>query len=157
MGLEKKPQGLMNSKELTLLSRVQTFYTSHLEYLEFVRNIASGRSHTISLRILDWLVTSYAKRHCTVIIQGNDVIHLHSAYKNFLASHSKKLFDAFRRRHRVHVDMFGHVTINPPEDTEPYFVSTIAQLVFFHWAHTQGIIEYAEAHVHDIEDDLRSY
>ena len=43
------------------------------------------------------------------------------------------------------------------DETEPYFVTTIAQLVFFQWAHSIGVIAYAEKHVRHIEDDLRSY
>lgn len=148
----------MNTKEETLVKWVQTFYQENQEYLEFVRSVACGRSNTISLRILDWLVTSYAKRHSVVIFHNGQAVHLHSNYKNFLASHSKRLFDAFRRRQRVSVDETGAVSTGLiDEDPEPYFVTTIAQLVFFQWAHSIGVIAYAENHVRDIEDDLRSY
>lgn len=148
----------MNSKEETLVKWVQTFYKENPEYLEFVRSVACGRSNTISLRILDWLVTSYAKRHSVVIFHNGQAVHLHSNYKNFLASHSKRLFDAFRRRQRVSVDETGAITtVLIDDETEPYFVTTIAQLVFFQWAHSIGVIAYAEEHVRHIEDDLRSY
>lgn len=147
----------MITKEASLISWVERFYNSHPEYLQFVRRVACGKSNTISLRILDWLVTSYAKRHKVVIFHNQCAIHLHSEYKCFLASHSKKLFDAFRRRKRVHVSENGVVNQSPDEDEEPFLVSTVAQLVFFYWAYQRGIIEYAEKHVHSIEDDLRTY
>ena len=147
----------MDAKEVSLINWVQRFYKENPEYLEFVRTVACGRADTISLRILDWLVTSYAKRHKVVIVHNQTAIHLHSEYKCFLASHSKRLFDAFRRRKRVHVAEDGTVDRDPDENNEPYFVSTVAQLVFFHWAHQRGVIKYAEENVHSIEDDLRSY
>ena len=147
----------MVTKEASLINWVERFYNSHRPYLAFVRMVACGKSNTISLRILDWLVTSYAKRHQVVIFHNNAAVHLHSEYKCFLASHSKKLFDAFRRRKRVHVNEDGSVNRTPDENEEPYFVSTVAQLVFFYWAYQRGVIQYAEKHVHSIEDDLRTY
>jgi hypothetical protein len=33
----------------------------------------------------------------------------------------------------------------------------VAQLVFFHWAKINGVIEYATEHIHEIEQDLRNF
>ena len=145
------------SKEHSLLTNLQLFYQQHPEYLQFVQSVASGKNHTISLRILDWLCTSYAKRHNVVIYQKNHVVHLHTAYKAFLSSHSKKLFDAFRRRKRVHVTKSGDILTDEDAKERLLFVSTIAQLMFFYWCYDRDIITYAETNVNAIEMDLRSY
>lgn len=147
----------VNSKEQSLLSNLQMFYKQNPQYLQFVQTVASGKNHTISLRILDWLCTSYAKRHNVVIYQKDRVLHLHTAYKNFLSSHSKKLFDAFRRRKRVQVTTNGTILTDEEENENILFISTIAQLMFFYWCHDRDIIKYAEENVNAIELDLRSY
>ena len=147
----------MNSKEDSLIRNLQSFYQSHPSYLTFVQSVASGKNHTISLRILDWLCTSYAKRHNVVIFQKDRVLHLHTMYKAFLSSHSKKLFDAFRRRQRVQVTKSGLILSDATESEDTLFISTIAQLMFFFWCYERGIVEYAEENVNAIESDLRSY
>ena len=147
----------VTSKEQSLLINLQLFYQQNPEYLQFVQSVASGKNHTISLRILDWLVASFAKRHNVVIYQKDRVLHLHTAYKAFLSSHSKKLFDAFRRRKRVQVTKSGQILLDENENENVLFVSTIAQLMFFFWCFDRGIIAYAENNVNDIELDLRSY
>ena len=145
----------MTSKEMLIIRSIEEFYDKNRDYLGVVKEITVGRNHTISLRILDWLVTSYARRHNTVIMHRERVTHLHTAYKLFLASHSKKLFDAFRRRKRVYVTESGKIKYGEMED--PFMISTVAQLVFFAWSFEIGLLEFAQNHIRDIEDDLRRY
>lgn len=145
----------MTSKERLIIKSVEKFYNQNREYLNLMKDITTGRNHTISLRILDWLVTSYARRHNAVILHKGTVTHIHTAYKLYLTSHSKKLFDAFRRRKRVHVTESGK--IEDGEISNPFMVTTVAQMVFFAWCFEIGLLEFAQNHIRDIEDDLRRY
>ena len=145
----------MTSKEKLIINTIEQFYEDHKDYLSLVREISTGRNNTVSLRILDWLVTNYARRRNTIIMHETKVIHLHTAYKLFLASHSKKLFDAFRRRNRIFVTDDGKIKYDEIED--PFMVSTVAQLVFFAWCFEIGVLDFAKANIRDIEDDLRRY
>ena len=146
---------MLNVREQMLLQRVQRFYATNLPFLEVVKDITSGKNNTLSLRVLDWLVTSYSKRCNVIIVYNDEIVHLHNAYKNFLSSHSKRMFDAFRRRDRIHIDARGKIDHEIPDNV--YLVSTVAQLVFFHWAKINGVIEYATEHIHEIEQDLRNF
>jgi hypothetical protein len=145
----------MSSREALLRGSMESFYSGNLPFLRYVSDITSGRNNTISLRILDWLVTSYAKRHNVVIMRRESIVHLHTSYKNFLSSHSKKMFDAFRRRQRVHIDEAGFISMQVPE--EPFLVTTVGQLVFFHWCFFNGVIDYAMANIREIERDLKHF
>ena len=144
------------SRDEAVTAWVQSIYKHDLEFLALVKQITSGRTHCISLRLLDWLVTSYARRHNTLLQTDKSVVHLHSAYKRFLAQYSKRLFDAFKRRRRVYIHADGTIDAND-DGHEYYMVSTIGQLCFFVWARDIGVLEYAEKHVRDIERDLKSY
>ena len=65
-------------------------------------------------------------------------------YKSQLKAYSKKYFDPFCRRERLH---FRDSAGRP-------FETTVGQLNFFRWALTHGVIDYGVAHGAAIEDDM---
>ena len=146
----------LKSQNDLLLENLLKFY-SKKEHLDTMVNIANSESR-ISLRMLDWFVTNYAKKYytiyeipaknrSTVVINDNEGMtrfKVFNQYKLELKSYSKLRFDPFCRRERIHV----------PYNEEQSVVTTIGQLNFFKWAIENGVIDYIDAHYDEIEADM---
>ena len=134
-----------NSKDLLMIS-LSKFYNVKSN-MQKVLPIIDGTS-SISLRLIDWFVTNYAKKHNNVITQevNNNVLHfnVYLSYRSQLKAYSKQLFDPFRRRERI-TFIF---------DNKNSIETTIGQLNFFRWVIQNNIIEYVEKHIKEIEDDM---
>jgi len=100
----------------------------------------------VSLRLLDYCCTNYAKKTRVVLCEGGIAMHLFSLYKDWLRHYRRRCFDPFRRRERVHFQ-------NPSKPTE-WLETTIAQLNFLRWADVYRIIAYVRRNMHVIEKDM---
>jgi hypothetical protein len=135
-------------KEL-LLSSLSSFYEKNDEYLQILKTIIDGK-HSLSLRMIDWLVTIYAKNNNMVYwISLNDnkiyldlpdnnsnnykKINLYLDYRSQLKSFKKINFDSFRRHDRITYISNKGTSIE----------TTIGQLNFFKWAFSNNVINYA--------------
>ena len=102
----------------------------------------------ISLRIVDWFVTNYAKKYYTVydIIKKNEKCRfkVYNDYKLKLKAYSKRRFDVFCRWERIKINY----------DVNKYMETTIGQLNFFKWAIENDIIKYISENYKSIEDDM---
>jgi len=108
--------------------------------------IINGESR-ISLRIVDWFATNYAKKHYTVYgINDNQRFKVYVDYKLNLKAYSKKRFDPFCRWQRITV----------PYNSDKYIQTTIGQLNFFKWALNNNVIKYIEDNYSEIEVDMNS-
>tara|TARA_Y100000389_G_scaffold93550_1_gene90216 strand:- start:2277 stop:2984 length:708 start_codon:yes stop_codon:yes gene_type:complete len=114
----------------------------------------------LSLRILDWLVTNYAKSK-NVMYELEKIgcknkeetytFNIFLNYKTQLKAYSKKQFDPFCRRERVDFE----ITTCGSDNKLPCFIkTTIGQLNFFRWAIQNNIIDYAINNIKDIEYDM---
>ena len=141
-------RGLTTQNEV-LLQNLKSFYENK-EYLKKMISIINGESK-ISLRIVDWFVTNYAKKYFTVYeIKRSDGeserFKVYNDYKLKLKAYSKKRFDPFCRWDRIKVPI--------TENSDYYFETTIGQLNFFKWALENDIIEYIKNNYKDIEKDM---
>jgi hypothetical protein len=102
----------------------------------------------ISLRIVDWFVTNYAKKYYTVydIVKKNEIhrFKVYNDYKLKLKAYSKRRFDVFCRWERIKINY----------DVNKYMETTIGQLNFFKWAIENDIIKYISENYKIIEDDM---
>jgi hypothetical protein len=124
-------------RELLIFS-LQRFYSSRTD-LENLISILKGEGD-ISLRLIDWFVTNYAKKHHVSYILANQEFSVYLNYKSQLKAFSKKLFDPFCRRERI---LFQCGTYEP-------FETTVGQLNFFRWAFEKDILSYIRIHLTDI-------
>ena len=112
-------------------------------------SVINGESQ-ISLRIVDWFVTNYSKKHFVVFsIMENDEktrFKVYNDYKLKLKAYSKKRFDPFCRWERISF----------PYDENKFVETTIGQLNFFKWCIENSILEYIQQHYNDIENDMNS-
>tara|TARA_A100001015_G_C14735675_1_gene611649 strand:- start:293 stop:769 length:477 start_codon:yes stop_codon:yes gene_type:complete len=113
-------------------------------------NIINGSSR-ISLRIVDWFTTNYAKKYYTVYSlnnKNNERFKVYVDYKLNLKAYSKKRFDPFCRWERI--------TIPFDKNNDKYIQTTLGQLNFFKWALENKVIEYIEENYTEIENDMNN-
>lgn len=150
----------MSSGSALLLSSINKFYKQNPEYMDKLVDIIEGKSK-ISLRVIDWLVTHYAKRNNIVYwvnddnkdicveVDKNSVkscrkFRLYEDYRVQLKSFTKMYFDPFRRHNRITCDGV-------------YVETTIGQLNFFKWVFKNGVLLYIERHLDKITKDMSKY
>ena len=129
-------------KQELIIQSLQSFYTNRSDLKEILV-ILEGES-VMSLRLIDWFVTNYAKQHNICYIHKSQEFFVYIDYKNQLKAYSKKLFDPFCRRERI---MFQMKDI-------PAFITTVGKLNFFRWAIEKGVIDYINLHLADIEKEM---
>ena len=105
--------------------------------------IITGDSR-ISLRIVDWFATNYAKKYYTVYDVNNKRFKVYNDYKLNLKAYSKKRFDPFCRWERISI----------PYEKDVFIQTTIGQLNFFKWAIQNGIVTYIENNYSEIDSDM---
>ena len=112
-------------------------------------SIINGES-SISLRIVDWFATNYAKKNFTVYnIEKNTRtvrFKVYIDYKLKLKAYSKKRFDPFCRWDRITI----------PYKEDAHIQTTIGQLNFFKWAIDNNVIDYIEQNYLSIEKDMNN-
>lgn len=153
----------MSNGSTLLLTSLTTFYKKNPAYCEILYDIVTGNSR-LSLRIIDWFVTHYAKVHNTVYWIDDDNGDIHDypvtpSSRKFnvyldtraqLKSYTKLHFDPFRRHERISFIL----------DTKPVMKvveTTVGQLNFFRWALQNRLIDYICAHMEEIEHHMGSY
>jgi hypothetical protein len=126
-----------------LLNNLLKFYNVD-NNLDKMLCIINGESK-ISLRIVDWFATNYAKKFYTVYNLGNNKrFKVYVDYKLKLRAYSKKRFDPFCRWDRIMI---------PYQDGKS-IQTTIGQLNFFKWALENEVIAYIESNYTTIENDM---
>ena len=123
-----------------------------------VVKILNGSSK-ISLRVVDWFVTNFAKHHCTMYMNDGSRFKVYDDYKLRLKSYSKRRFDPFCRFERIEIPYEipneGAVGATPTTSSGT-IETTIGQLNFFRWAFENGIIQHIEENYPLIIADMNS-
>ena len=133
-----------------LMKNLMEFYKNK-ENIDKMMSIINGETN-ISLRIVDWFVTNFAKKYYTVyeIVTYNggekSRFKVYNDYKLKLKAYAKKRFDPFCRWDRISI----------PYEGDKYMETTIGQLNFFKWAIENKIIEYIRENYEVIEKDMNS-
>ena len=141
----KNSQPHVTTQNELLLQSLMEFY-NYKENMNKMIHIINGESN-ISLRIVDWFVTNFAKKNYTVYEIENDVrFKVYNDYKLKLKAYAKRRFDPFCRWERISI----------PYNEEQCMETTIGQLNFFKWAIENRIIEYIEKNYKIIENDMNA-
>lgn len=165
----------ISDREDKLLNSLYDFFMDK-KHLEKMKPIVEGNS--ISLRVLDWFVTNYSKKNSVQypiyivhdssskdsVVAREKVFDVWTEYKSQLKLYSKEMFDPFCR--------LKNNSAPPPKkkrsknksrrliqfyyDTgdEDYIETTMGQLNFFRWVITNGILDYINKHIKEIEQDM---
>ena len=172
------------TKEL-LLSSLISFYSNNNNYKSTLKIIIDGK-HELSLRMIDWLVTRYAKNN-NIIYWINETddniyynlpdnysnekyrkINLYLDYRAQLKSFKKFNFDAFRRHERISFYIGNTKNDDSNNDSNnddtndnkidiDNIETTIGQLNFFKWAFNNKIIIYALQNQKKIYENMSKF
>jgi hypothetical protein len=140
----------LNTQNDLLLTNLMEFYKNK-ENLDKMMYIINGESK-ISLRIVDWFVTNFAKKYYTVyeipIFNKNEFqrFKVYNDYKLKLKAYSKKKLDPFCRWDRI----------SSPYRNGTCIETTIGQLNFFKWAIENRVVDYIEENYDTIEKDMNN-
>jgi hypothetical protein len=155
----------MISQQNWLLSELLIFYQNK-EYLEIVKKIVNreftvssskNENHSVpslknenhsnkkvSIRIVNWFVTNYAKQHFTVYENEGERFFVWTRFRSAEDGYSKEMFDPYCRKDRIII----------PYDETTQIVTTIGQLNFFKWAIMNKVVDYIVANYDDITKDM---
>ena len=157
----------LSTRQGLIMDRLKLFYT--VDNISKLLPILNGETK-LSLRIIDWFVTNYTKKHNVILynkknklVQNKSLKNKMSTktkkakyeyveeqfntylnYKGQLKAYSKKNFDPFCRRDRI--DFYYN-------DNE-FIVTTVGQLNFFKWAIENNVIDYINSHLEVIDKDM---
>lgn len=143
-----------------LLTNLISFYKKN-DNLNKMLLVVTGESK-VSLRIVDWFATNYAKKYYIVYeiktnnndeVKENKIVStipdysrrfkVYNDYKLKLKAYSKRRFDPFCRWDRITI----------PYKNDCVIQTTIGQLNFFKWVLEYKILDYIEKNFNDIKKD----
>ena len=134
-------------KKDILMEKLNIFY-KNINNINIILPILNGKS-PVSLRLIDWFVTNFAKKYNTKITNIKNLNNLNQFivyinYKSQLKSFTKKQFDPFCRRERLR---FFYTN-------DKFIITTVGQLNFFKWAIQNNIINFIIQNMKVIENDM---
>lgn len=133
----------IKNKKDVLMDNLNIFFKVN-KHFKILKDIIEGKSK-ISLRLIEWFVTNYCKKYnIQYKLNKNRLFNVHLEYKCQLKSYKKKLFDPFRRKDKLQIDLNETHSI----------VTTVGQLNFFKWAIQNKLLDYILKHIQDIENDM---
>jgi len=133
----------IDTKLSLLMKSLTDFYTNSV-YIDQIKSIIDQNS-VISLRILDWFITNYSKKHRTIINGAVGSIDVYQNYKLQLKSFSKKQFDPFCRKNKI---LFYY-------NDDDYIETSCGQSCFFRWCFENNILNYVKTNLSTIEQDMK--
>lgn len=147
----EEPNSPLSHTDQLLMMSLSRFYhqpSNMRAVLPYMNNTSD-----VSLRMIDWFVTNYAKKfHIFIPIRKDDdvevVVEYFNVYVNYrvqLKAYSKQQFDPFRRRDRI--------LLQYDEGTKQ-IQTTVGQLNFFRWLLQHGVLEYIVSNASVIEADM---
>ena len=154
----KLTSGNVPNKQDILMKSLTEFF-QNTGYIDEMLPIITGSSK-ISLRIIDWFVTNYAKKNYTCLTNNNKdtnskentnikqfLVFLN--YKSQLKAYTKKQFDPFCRRERINF-------FYDAKDSTRYIETTVGQLNFFRWAIKNRLLHHVRINIEIIENDMNN-
>lgn len=131
----KKKDDFAPKEKLHYLTVNNFFKQAKEKNIDEMLSIINSKSK-ISLRLLDWFVTRYAKQKKVCYDIDGEPFHVYISYKAQLKAYKKRYFDPFRRRKKF------YYSYNNNKKKE--IITTIGQLNFFKWAIEYKILDYVK-------------
>lgn len=123
-------------------------HPSQIEALERGEKVLLGQDgeKKISLRVVDWFVTNFARKFSTSYMIGDRNFIVHQDYKSQLDAFQKKQFDPFCRGGSFDFEYSPGKTIK----------TNLGQLNFFRWATENRVLNYIRTNHSEIEADMEA-
>jgi len=127
----------IEKKQDLLLKSLLLYYGKDANLKQLLNVVCNKKG--ISLRIIDYLCTNYAKTFDVVYyIDKHTPFNLYLQYRAQLKAYSKMQFDPFRRHNRIIISVPVAYCESGKLET------TVAQLNFFKWAIDNNVMKYLE-------------
>jgi hypothetical protein len=138
-----------------LLTSLATFYRDADNLRCLLHVLCRGASAPkVSLRLVDWFLTSFSRRHGTIVYANATPptpMRVHETYKAQMKAYGKKMFDPFRRGDRV---AFVYQLPGDKPEVKRRVDTTLGQLNIFRWLISSGVLAFVSAHAAEIEADM---
>ena len=134
----------VHPRQIRRLAEISSFFDEST-MLRLLVPVATA-TFDVSLRLLDYCCTNYAKKTRVVICKEGLAVHLFSLYKDWLRHYRRRCFDPFRRRERI--------CFRNPCCPGEWLCTTVAQLNFLRWADMYKVIHYVRCNLTMIESDM---
>ncbi len=131
----------IDCKPELIISSLQKFYGNY-DDIESILPYLQG-SADLSLRLIDWFVTNYCRKHFIGYPLNGQEFLVYISYKSQLKAYSKQYFDPNCRRERIMFQIPGH---------EP-FLTTVGKLNFFRWAIETNLLDYIQKNYDAIQNE----
>ena len=135
----------LQTRDHVLMNKIIKYYENSNNII-LLQKITNNKSK-LSLRIIDYFVTNYAKEKEVIYDVKNEKFMVYHSYKSQLKAYSKKQFDPFCRRDRIILSIDKNNTIK----------TTVGQLNFFRWAITNNILNHIKNNYEDIEKEMNLF
>ncbi len=128
-----------------------------LEFFEIQTNLnilfsVLQKQSIYSLRIIEWFVTNYCKKHLVTYNVNGKSFNVYKKYKDNLKSYTKEKFDPFKRT-KQNSAMSSKIKLKNNKTNETVETS-ICQMNFFKWMITNNIHKYIEKNITLIKKDM---
>jgi hypothetical protein len=146
-----------NDREKTLVEFLLIYYKNKIKIFADI----ILQKTPLSLRLLDWLVTNYAKKYNIIYplyLSSGEMkyFNIYLDYKNQLKAYSKKFFDPFCRQNRIliNIDTLNWCKYENNKTSENQLITTVGQLNFFRWFIDNKILDYALNNIRLVDNDM---
>ena len=131
----------IDCKPELIISSLQKFYGNYTD-IESILPYLQG-SADLSLRLIDWFVTNYCRKHFIGYNLNGQEFLVYISYKSQLKAYSKQYFDPNCRRERIMFQIPNHES----------FLTTVGKLNFFRWAIETKLLDYIQENYEDIQNE----
>ena len=104
------------------------------------------RTSEVSLRLLEYFVVNHCRLHLVRFPFHGQSVDVYASYRKQLKLVSKNVFDPFRRGEKF--------VVRHGSDA---MTTTWAQLSFFRWVLENGVLEYIENHLADLQGSMKQF
>ena len=163
---------MANECHTLLLDSLKNYYNKYSnnkkKLIDIISTQASSKDSSgaskVSLRVLDWFVTHYAKSKQIIywIDDENDKVYfdyteinnlrkfnLYHEYRAQLQAYTKMYFDPFRRHNRISFEISQEPSVS--------IETTVGQLNFFKWIIHNHVLDYINLNIQEIENHMGLY
>ena len=135
-----------------LLDFLENYFAKNITQVSEIKDIINQEyiidpkfpNNKISLRILDYFITTYSKKYNTKIYKD---FHVYQNYRLALKSFHKAFYDPFCRKHKL--------TFYYGKKDHEYVESSAGQLSFFKWCFENRIVEYVKENYNTIDECMK--
>jgi len=157
----------LSTRQELIMDKLKLFYTS--SNMIKLLPILNGETK-LSLRIIDWFVTNYTKKHNVILYNKKQKLVQNKSLKNKITQKTKKAkYESVEEQFNTYLNYKGQLKAYSKKNFDPFcrrdrinfyytdddcIVTTVGQLNFFKWAIENNVIDYINKHLDIIDKDM---